>query len=106
MGLCFIGEKRKFDNFICKFISHDNSSLEAHRDVSNLNLSPCLILAEYIPPNKGEIIDLQTGKRVGTHSGLWHYTIGQGAKIPGAPERMFVAQKNPHLNQVVVVPGS
>lgn len=64
------------------------------------------LLAEYIPPKPGPIINLDTNKQVGTHPGLWRFTIGQHAKIPGMPERMFVAKKSVVDNKVFVVPGS
>lgn len=78
MGICFVGEKRRFDDFI----------------------------SQYIRPNPGPIIDLGSGNEVGTHNGLWQYTIGQGAKIRGMPQKMFVARKDPQHNRIYVVAGS
>ncbi|KAH7914022.1 tRNA-specific 2-thiouridylase [Hygrophoropsis aurantiaca] len=78
MGICFVGEKRKFHDFI----------------------------SQYIPPKPGSIVDLTTGREMGTHNGLWAYTIGQGAKVPGLPQRMFVAKKDMANNIVYVVPGT
>ncbi|KAF8590041.1 5-methylaminomethyl-2-thiouridylate-methyltransferase [Ramaria rubella] len=77
MGICFVGEKRRFNDF----------------------------LAQYLPPKPGDIVSLD-GKVLAQHQGLWRYTIGQGAKIRGLRERMFVALKDPALNQILVVPGS
>ncbi|KAF8511133.1 tRNA-specific 2-thiouridylase [Hysterangium stoloniferum] len=77
MGLCFVGEKRRFNDF----------------------------LSNYLQPNPGDIVDLN-GKIVGQHQGLWRYTIGQGAKISGLRNRMFVASRDHLLNQIVVVPGT
>ncbi|KAK7467238.1 hypothetical protein VKT23_004295 [Stygiomarasmius scandens] len=77
MGLCFVGERGKFSDF----------------------------LSSYIPPNPGSIVDLTTGKTVASHHGLWGYTIGQKAKIPGMAQKMFVARKDPSSNTVYVVPG-
>ncbi|KAH9952026.1 5-methylaminomethyl-2-thiouridylate-methyltransferase [Amylocystis lapponica] len=77
MGICFVGEKRRFDNFL-----------------------------EYITPKPGPIIDLTTGKTLGRHRGLWSYTIGQGARIAGLPQKMFVAKKDLHTNVIYVVPGA
>ncbi|KAL4077193.1 tRNA-specific 2-thiouridylase [Scleroderma yunnanense] len=78
MGICFVGEKKKFTNF----------------------------LSQYIPPNPGPIIDMTTSEQIATHEGLWNYTIGQGAKIRGCKTRMFVAKKDPNQNAIFVVPGS
>ncbi|KAI6109608.1 tRNA-specific 2-thiouridylase [Pisolithus sp. B1] len=78
MGICFVGEKRKFNDF----------------------------LSHYIPPNPGPIIDMTNSRQIATHQGLWNYTIGQGAKIRGCRTRMFVAKKDLKTNAVFVVPGS
>ncbi|KAI6045635.1 tRNA-specific 2-thiouridylase [Pisolithus marmoratus] len=85
MGICFVGEKRKFNEFLCEY----------H-----------LTLSHYIPPNPGPIIDMTNSQQIATHQGLWNYTIGQGAKIGGCRTRMFVAKKDPETNTVFVVPGS
>jgi len=77
MGICFVGEKRRFDDF----------------------------LAQYLPPRPGSIVDLSTGKVLGMHRGLWSYTIGQNARIGGMAEKMFVAKKNVEKNEIYVVPG-
>lgn len=95
MGLCFVGERKRFSEFICKF-------------------RPCLarchklrpFSAQYIAPKPGPIVDMTTGKQAGVHQGLWSYTIGQGAKISGMPQRMFVATKDPETNTIFVVPGA
>ncbi|KAF5385663.1 hypothetical protein D9757_005465 [Collybiopsis confluens] len=78
MGLCFVGEKGKFSQF----------------------------LNSYIPPNPGPIIEYTTGKVIGQHKGLWTYTIGEKAKIPGQLYKTFVAHKDPLKNVIYVVPGS
>jgi tRNA U34 2-thiouridine synthase MnmA/TrmU len=61
--------------------------------------------ASYLPPNPGDIINLTTGKKIGDHSGLWAYTIGQKARIPGMLQKMFVARKDSVVNALYVVPG-
>ncbi|KAL5489932.1 hypothetical protein ACEPAI_4764 [Sanghuangporus weigelae] len=78
MGICFVGKKRKFEDF----------------------------LAQYIPPKPGPIIDMFTKKKLGRHQGLWRYTIGQRARIGGQPVPMFVARKDTSHNTIYVVPGS
>lgn len=94
MGICFVGERRKFGDFLCKYLCN----------------SVCLLLtahiAQYISPNPGPIIDITTSRQIATHEGLWNYTIGQGAKIRGCKTRMFVAKKDPKRNAIFVVPGS
>lgn len=62
--------------------------------------------AQYIPAKPGPIVDLTTDRVLGTHNGIWSYTIGQGARIPGMPQKMFVARKDAARNEIYVVPGS
>ncbi len=56
---------------------------------------------------EGDIIDLDTKKTVGTHNGIWFYTIGQrhGIKIGGTKEPYFVASKDIEKNILHVVQG-
>ncbi|KAF8176020.1 tRNA-specific 2-thiouridylase [Pholiota molesta] len=78
VGICFVGKKSKFNGF----------------------------LASYITPNPGPIVDKLTGKVVGQHSGLWNYTLGQNARVPGMEQRMFVGGKDVETNTIYLVAGS
>jgi tRNA-specific 2-thiouridylase len=53
----------------------------------------------------GEIVDL-SGRVLGTHRGVIHYTIGQrkGLGIGGLDDPLYVVRLNPDLRQVVVGP--
>ena len=77
-GICFIGE-RNFNNF----------------------------LKNYLPNKPGDIIDIDTGKKIGTHIGLMYYTIGQrrGLNIGGSEERMFVVGKDLKKNVLYICIG-
>lgn len=96
MGLCFVGERDNFGDFICRF------SL-------SLSLSSSEFLAQYITPpsQQGYLVDPE-GNRLGEHNGLWHYTIGQGARLGGMLEPWFVAKKGVGETgqDIQVVPGS
>ena len=74
-GICFIGE-RNFTNF----------------------------LNNYLPNQPGDIIDIDTKKKVGEHIGLMHYTIGQrrGLNIGGTSDRLFVVGKDLDKNILYV----
>ena len=74
-GICFIGE-RNFTNF----------------------------LNNYLPNQPGDIIDIDTNKKIGEHIGLMHYTIGQrrGLNIGGTADRLFVVGKNLEKNILYV----
>ena len=56
---------------------------------------------------QGKIIDLEQNKVVGTHNGIWFYTIGQrhGIRIGGTKEPYFVAKKDTKKNILYVVEG-
>lgn len=66
-GICFIGE-RNYQKFI----------------------------QNYLKPNPGNIIDVETKKVIGTHNGLMNYTIGQrkNVGISGYKDRHYVCGKN------------
>jgi tRNA U34 2-thiouridine synthase MnmA/TrmU len=71
-----------------------------------INLFLINFVARYITPRPGRIVHMETGKPIGTHNGLWNYTIGQGAKLPGHSQPLFVASKDTDNNELLVVPGS
>ena len=77
-GICFIGE-RNFKKF----------------------------LENYLPNMPGDVIDIDTGKKVGEHIGLMYYTIGQrkGLNIGGAKEKMFVVGKDLNKNILYICYG-
>ena len=74
-GICFIGE-RNFKKF----------------------------LENYLPNQKGNIINLDTNEKVGEHTGLMYYTIGQrrGLNLGGNASRTFVVGKNLEKNELYV----
>ncbi len=77
-GICFIGE-RNYQQFI-------------------LN---------YLKPNPGSIVDVETKKVIGTHTGLMNYTIGQrrNVGISGNVQRHYVCGKNVKENILYVAFG-
>lgn len=74
-GICFIGE-RNFREF----------------------------LSNYLPAKEGKIIDIDTGRELGTHQGVLYYTIGQrkGLNITGFVGPWFVAAKDVERNLLFV----
>lgn len=78
MGICFIGKRRRFADF----------------------------LAQYLPATgKGPFVDALTQKTLGQHDGVIFHTIGQCARIGGLTERHFVLRKELATNTVYVVPA-
>ena len=77
-GICFIGE-RNFKKF----------------------------LENYLPNQPGDVIDIDTGNKVGEHTGLMYYTIGQrkGLNIGGNKEKMFVVGKDLNKNILYICYG-
>ena len=77
-GICFIGE-RNFKAF----------------------------LTNYLPNQPGDIVDIDTNNKVGEHTGLMYYTIGQrrGLNIGGNDERLYVVGKDLNKNVLYVSLG-
>lgn len=78
-GICFIGE-RNYQKFV----------------------------QNYLKPNPGNIIDVETKKIIGTHTGLMNYTIGQRRHvgISGNDNRHYVCGKSVTKNELYVAFGS
>ncbi|MBQ9989304.1 MAG: tRNA 2-thiouridine(34) synthase MnmA [Clostridia bacterium] len=79
-GICFIGE-RDFVRFI----------------------------SQYVPSPPGEMVDIDSGKVMGQHTGLCHYTIGQRKGIGlggmGSGEAWFVCEKHAPSNTLFICQG-
>ncbi len=77
-GICFIGE-RNYQKFV----------------------------SNYLKPNPGDIINVDTGEKIGTHQGLMNYTIGQRKQvgIGGFKDKHFVVGKNVEKNILYVAFG-
>jgi len=72
-GICFLG-KLRFNEFI----------------------------KHYLGDKSGDLIELETGKKVGSHKGFWYHTIGQrqGLGLSGGP--WYVVAKDVQLNLVYI----
>ena len=62
-------------------------------------------IRRHIGERKGNIIELETGKKIGEHKGFWFHTIGQrkGLGLSGGP--WYVVKKNPKDNVIYVSNG-
>ncbi len=62
-------------------------------------------LRRYVGEQTGDIIELETGKKIGEHRGLWFHTIGQrkGLGLGGGP--WFVVKKDVAANVLYVSHG-
>lgn len=62
-------------------------------------------IRRHLGEKKGNIIEIETGKKVGEHKGFWFHTIGQrkGLGLSGGP--WYVVKKNVHDNVVYVSNG-
>lgn len=76
-GICFIGN-RHFPDFI----------------------------SEYVDDRLGNFVDLDSGKTIGTHRGLHHWTVGQGCRLGGHLKPYFVADKEVASNTIFVASGT
>lgn len=62
-------------------------------------------IRRYLGEREGDIIELETGKRIGSHKGYWFHTIGQrkGLGLSGGP--WFVVEKDIENNVLYVSQG-
>lgn len=62
-------------------------------------------IARYLGENPGDIIEQETGRKIGRHRGLWFHTIGQrkGLGLGGGP--WFVVRKDVEANILYVSHG-
>ncbi len=62
-------------------------------------------LRRYLGENHGEVLELETGRKIGEHRGLWFHTIGQrkGLGFSGGP--WFVVKKDTERNILYVSNG-
>lgn len=79
MGVCFIGERGKFGDFVSQYTS---------------------------PAEPGHFVNLE-GERMAPHRGNYYYTIGQRPRVGGLPGgRWYIAKKHVNGNDILLVPGS
>lgn len=62
-------------------------------------------IARYLGERPGDIVEWETGRRLGEHRGIWFHTIGQrkGLRLGGGP--WFVVKKDAEKNVVYVSRG-
>lgn len=71
--------------------------------LGNINYND--FIRRHLGEKPGPIIELETGRRLGTHRGIWFHTIGQrkGLGLSGGP--WFVVRKNVNDNAIYVSRG-
>lgn len=62
-------------------------------------------IKRHLGEKPGDVIEIETGKKIGSHSGFWFYTIGQrkGLGLGGGP--WFVVKKDTEKNVIYVSKG-
>ncbi|KAI8991402.1 tRNA methyl transferase [Mycotypha africana] len=78
VGICFVGQRKKFHEFLSDYID--------------------------LPP--GPAVNGENGHVIGEHNGLYGYTVGQASRICHGSVKWFVADKIVEENKLVCVPGS
>ncbi|XP_019399062.1 PREDICTED: mitochondrial tRNA-specific 2-thiouridylase 1 [Crocodylus porosus] len=77
MGICFIG-KRDFERFIL----------------------------QYLEPHPGNFVSIEDNRILGTHQGLFLYTLGQRARLGGLKDAWFVVDKDITTGNVFLAPST
>lgn len=62
-------------------------------------------IKSYVGEKKGDIIELETGKKLGTHNGFWFHTIGQRKGLGLSQGPWFVVKKDVENNIIYVSNG-
>lgn len=85
-----------------------NANKKDSYDVCFINDKFKNFMKENINTSSGDVVDIDTNKVVGKHSGLIYYTIGQrrGLDIGGMSDRLFVVGKNIEKNILYVALNS
>lgn len=78
MGVCFIGKRKKFSEFLSQYI----------------NMKP------------GNIVDMHTNNIITQHNGVQQYTIGQRIKLSGHHSKLYVTHKSVDVGDVYVTHDS
>uniref|UniRef100_A0AAF5I1R9 tRNA-5-taurinomethyluridine 2-sulfurtransferase n=1 Tax=Strongyloides stercoralis TaxID=6248 RepID=A0AAF5I1R9_STRER len=82
MGICFVGKKKNFNNF----------------------------LSNYIESNVGNMIEIESNKIITQHNGIHNFTIGKRVRLPThiyqCYEGLFVSKVDSSTNTVYVCRGS
>ena len=80
-----------------------NQSRSDSQGICFLGKIPFREFVEYhLGEKQGNIVELESGKKIGTHQGFWFHTIGQrkGLGLSGGP--WFVVEKDSSSNTVFV----
>ncbi|KAI9292551.1 5-methylaminomethyl-2-thiouridylate-methyltransferase [Neoconidiobolus thromboides FSU 785] len=75
MGICFIGKKKKFNEFLSNYISN----------------------------NPGKIITTEN-EFIDYHDGIWSYTIGQRLRLSFKSKKYYIISKDIENNLLIVAP--
>lgn len=62
-----------------------------------------IISVKYVSDKPGDILDIDTSKIVGQHTGLHKWTLGQRARLGGFPTAYYIAKKDVENNTIYVV---
>ena len=76
MGLCFIGKRGKFRDFMANFVADSEP---------------------------GPIFKYESAIEIAKHRGLSNYTIGQNVSVSGAKSRLYLVRKDVERNALIVV---
>ena len=85
----------------------ENHNKKDSFDVCFINENFRDYMKKHLESKTGDIINVQTGEKVGEHKGLMYYTIGQrrGLDIGGTKDRMFVVGKDLKKNHLYICIG-
>lgn len=89
-----------------RFVTKDKKDSQGICFIGEIDLRQ--FLSQYISDTPGDIVDAETGEKVGEHTGLAWYTIGQrrGMSVGGTGLPLYVSGKDMQKNILYVAKGN
>ena len=107
-GICFIGRKQNFGDFIAEYDLGDGGGAQGTREMDYEGTEEDSKQASSASPVRGTFVSVDDGSTVGPHKGLTGYTVGQRARLGGEPVPWYVVGKDASVgrNVAYVAPGA
>ena len=106
MGICFVGKRKKFSDFLTDYIEPKvGPVLVKYGTASDCVDHSAAVRKSMYNAWNGRLKPDQMNRLIGTHNGTPFYTIGQTYRLSGSKEKLFVCEKD-HENNIIYVTGA